>query len=105
MRHLGGLASIEVRLLPRRVVGLARGRLLIAPPRAAHRLASRQHGTQVAAVRVDVVAPPAQEEHLVTTAAATKRSESTALDRGRQELDLQHQPCDEGLVDAARALA
>jgi len=99
MRHLRGLASIEVCLLPRGVVDPACFGLLVAATRGANRLASRELGAAVAAVRVAVVAPPAEEEHLSTTAAADEAQGVHGSGRDRQELDAVHEPCDEGLVD------
>lgn len=69
MRHLSGLAPIEVALLPRRMVSLTRIRLLVAAARSPDRVAPPQLGAAVRAVHVTVVAPPAQEEHLPTATA------------------------------------
>jgi ABC-type spermidine/putrescine transport system permease subunit II len=70
MRHLRGLASIEVPLVSRRVVSAASLRALIATAGCADRFASSDLGAVFAAVPIAVVAPTAEEEHLPTPNAA-----------------------------------
>jgi len=64
MRHLRGLASIEVPLVSRGVHGPAGLGALIAAACRAERLAARHLGAHPRAVPVPVVAPATQEEHL-----------------------------------------
>jgi len=64
MRHLGGLALIEVPLLPRGVVGPAGLGPLIRPARGAQGVPTSRLGAFIAAVPVTAVAPAAQIEHL-----------------------------------------
>jgi hypothetical protein len=72
MRHLGGLAFIEVPLLPSGVIGPALVGLLIGPPRKAQRVLTSRLGAVVAAVPVTAVAPAAQVEHQPAARAAHK---------------------------------
>jgi hypothetical protein len=98
MRHLRDLEPIEVRLLPRRVLGPTHLGLLVAPARREPRLAAADLGADVAAIHVAVVAPPAQEEHLAATAAADEAQRVHGSGRDRQELDATREPCDEAVV-------
>jgi hypothetical protein len=64
MRHLRGLAAIEVSLLPGGMVSPPRLSLLVAAAGAALGLDAPQLAAPVAAVHVAVVAPTAEKEHL-----------------------------------------
>ena len=83
MRHLGGIASIEVALVAGRVVRATLGRLLIPPGGTGARLAPRGGRTPARAVAVTTVAPAAQEEHLAapSTDHETKRLHGSGCDR------------------------
>jgi hypothetical protein len=70
MRHLPGLASIEVTLLPGGVLGAASVAALVSPSRRTHRIAASSQRAQLAAVAVAVIAKPANEEDLAATRAA-----------------------------------
>jgi hypothetical protein len=72
MRHLRGLASIEVALLAGRVVGAALVGPLIPAARGPARLASPEGGAPARAVAMAVVAPAAEEEHLPAPRAGHK---------------------------------
>jgi len=102
MRHLLGLAPIEVRLLPCGMVSATHVGLLVATAGGTQRLASPEVAAHVAAVDVAIVAPSAQEEHL-STATATDEAKGVVgvhgSGRGRQELDANLEPCDEHLVE------
>lgn len=64
MRHLRDLASIEVSLLPGRMMRPTFLGPLVPPPSGAHRLTSAERRAAPGAVPIAVVAPPAQEKHL-----------------------------------------
>jgi hypothetical protein len=103
MRHLRGLAPIEVALLPRRVIGPAGLGLLIPAAGAAPGIPSPELAAGLAAVHVAVVAPPAKEEHLIAAATADEAKGYGGggvhgSRRGHQELDAGLEPCDEHLV-------
>lgn len=63
MRHLRGLALIEVVLLPGRMIGPTGLGLLVAAPRRTHLFDPGHLGAVVAAVAIAIVAVGAQEEH------------------------------------------
>jgi hypothetical protein len=63
MRHLRGLALIEVALLPGRMVGPTGFGPLVAAPRRTHLFDPGHRGAVLAAVAITVVAVGAQEEH------------------------------------------
>jgi hypothetical protein len=71
MRHLRGLAPIEVPLLAGRMVSPSRLGLLVAAAGAAQGIGAPQLAAGVAAVHVAVVAPPTKEEDLSTATATT----------------------------------
>jgi len=73
MRHLGGLAPIQVGLLARRMMDSAGVRLLVAAAGGAQRPAPAELGAHVSAVGMAVVAPPA---HVENPAAATTTDEA-----------------------------
>jgi len=102
MRHLCGVAPIEVALLPRGVIGPAPLRLLIAAAGATQRFLATSLATLVAAIQVAVVAEAAQEEQPPTAAAENKAQRCGGgvhgSRRGREELDAALEPCDEHLV-------
>jgi hypothetical protein len=104
MRHLCGVAPIEVALLPRGVIGPARLRLLIAAAGATQRFLATDLATLVAAIDVSVVAPAAEEEQLPTAAAEDETQGCGGgggvhgSRRDREELDAALEPCDEHLV-------
>jgi hypothetical protein len=72
MRHLRGLALIEVALLAGRMMGSARRGPLVTTTRRAHRIAARRFGAVLVAVPVTVVAVGAQEEHLAASPTGDK---------------------------------
>ena len=63
MRHLRGLALIEVALLPGRMIGPTGLGLLVAAPRCTHLFDPGHLGAVVAAIAIAIVAVGAQEEH------------------------------------------
>ena len=67
MRHLRGLALIEVALLAGRMMGSACRGPLVTTTRRAHGIPARRLGAIVVAVPVAVVAVGAQEEHLAAS--------------------------------------
>jgi hypothetical protein len=69
MRHLRGLALIEVALLAGRVIGPPCLGPAVRATRRSDRVAARRLGAVVVAVPVAVVAIGAQEEHLATSSA------------------------------------
>jgi hypothetical protein len=98
MRHLRGLAPIQVRLLARRMVSSAGFGPLVAAPGGALRIAAREIGAQVAAVGMAVIAPPAQVEDL-TTATTADEAQRIHVPAPRQKLDARSETCDEQPVD------
>src|SRR5262249_40372101 len=72
MRHLCEVASIEVLLLPRAVMGSTGLGLLVATPRGPDRFSSRRFRAQPGAVAISVVTPRAAEEHLAAPGADHK---------------------------------
>jgi hypothetical protein len=98
LRHLRGVAPVEVPLLARRVVG-ATGRGSLVPLAAGgHQSLSSAHGAPPPAVLVPVVAEAAQEEELPAAPAEDKAKRVHGSGRDRQELDADPKPCDELLV-------
>ena len=67
MRHLRGLALIEVALLAGRMMGSARRGPLVTTTRRAQGIPTGRLGAVVVAVPVTVVAVGAQEEHLAAS--------------------------------------
>jgi hypothetical protein len=98
MRHLGGLAPIEIGLLPRGMVGPAGFRLLVAAPGGALRIATPELGAKLAAVGLAVVAPAAQVED-PDTAATADEAQRIHVPALRQKLDARSETCDEQPVD------
>jgi hypothetical protein len=70
MRHLGGVAPVEVGLLPRRVMESAGFGLLVPTACRAQALAAPELRAGPSAVHVAVIAYPAQKDHGLTTATA-----------------------------------
>jgi hypothetical protein len=100
MRHV--LAPVSVVLRPRRVVEPARARPLMALAGLALLLAAGHGGAGTSAVPLPPVTPPADEEHLPAggPVAHHEAQRVHGSGRGRQELDVDPDPCDERLVDA-----
>jgi hypothetical protein len=83
MRHLRGLASIEVALMASRVVRTPLVRLLVSPAGSNAGLAPRADSARPRAVAVAAVALTAQEEYLATptTRHEAKRLHGSGCDR------------------------